>query len=232
MAVFPFMQKIDGKRFLVVGAGAVARRKIRLLLQFTDQISVITHPSASFAEKQETEIREELASLSDSGVKIYFRKFKEEDLHKAEYCIASSDDNDLNHRIASLCHAADIPVNVPDNPADCTFFMPSVIKKGPLVITVSTEGASPAMSSEIRSRIEEILPSDTEEILERMEELRSWVPQCLVSSRERGMLYKDLLSSLLDGRLQPIEADVRAAALAWMESNPCEQNVINDEIGL
>ncbi len=219
MTVFPFMQKIDGKCFLVIGAGAVARRKIRLLLQFTDHIVVITHSSGKLPEKQETEIRDELASFSERGVKVCCRKFAQEDLKEADYCIASSDDSELNRRIASLCHAAGVPVNVPDNPEDCTFFMPSVIKKGPLVIAVSTQGTSPAMSSEVRQRIEDILPLDTEEILERMAELRTWVPQCVVSSKERGMLYRDLLTSLLDGRLEAAEENVRAAALAWIKAN-------------
>lgn len=219
MSVFPFMQIIDGKRFLVVGSGIVARRKIRLLLQFTEHITVITHPLKDHSGTQWAETAGELASFSDKGAEILCRRFVPEDLEKADYCIASSDDKNLNHSIAVFCHTAGIPVNVPDNPADCTFFMPSVIKKGPLVISVSTGGASPAMSAEIRRRIEDLLPENTEVILDRMEELRTWVPQEVTSSQKRGMLYRELLCALLEGRLEPREEEVRAAVQAWMDAD-------------
>ena len=233
MSVFPFMQRIDGKRFLVIGAGAVARRKVRLLLQFTDRITVITQslPAQSNqeekkAEKEAQELKvfskepeeaEELTAFSNSGVEIIRRTFSPEDLKRADYCIASSDDKALNSQIAALCLSAGLPVNVPDDPSLCTFLMPSVIKRGPLVISVSTEGASPAMSAEIRRRIEDILPDRTEEILDRMAEVRAWLPSHISSSKERGQLYKELLSALLDGSLEPGEEEVRAAALARAE---------------
>lgn len=232
MSVFPFMQKIDGKRFLVIGAGAVARRKVRLLLQFTDRITVITQSLPAQSDQEEKEEKEtqeikvfskepeeaeELTAFSNSGVEIIRRTFSPEDLKRADYCIASSDDKKLNSQIAALCLSAGLPVNVPDDPALCTFLMPSVIKRGPLVISVSTEGASPAMSAEIRRRIEDILPDRTEEILDRMAEVRAWLPSHISSSKERGQLYKELLSSLLDGSLEPGEEEVRAAALARAE---------------
>lgn len=216
MSVFPFMQKIDDKRFLVVGSGAIARRKIRLLLQFTDQITLVTHLRQPFSQEQI--IRDELKGFSVKGVEIVDRMFEPADLQKADYCIASCDDQLKNSEIASLCRSFEIPVNVPDNPDICTFFLPSVIKKGSLVITVSTQGKSPALSAGIRRKIEEILPDRTEEILNCMAELRTWVPQLVLSSDIRGRLYRDMLNSLLDGSLEPDEEEVKAAAKAWLEA--------------
>ena len=228
MSVFPFMQKIDQKRFLVIGAGAVARRKVRLLLQFTDRITLITHPAADHhsdgnADNPDADIlcseMRELWDFARKGVQILNRRFSVKDLVDADYCIASSDSFEDNQRIAALCREAGLPVNVPDDPDSCSFFMPSVVKRGKLVITVSTGGGSPAMSAELRRRIEGILPPDTEEILDRMEELRAWVPSRLPRSQERGRLYSHILARLMEGSLDPTDKSVRNAALLWIESN-------------
>ena len=217
MSVFPFMQRIDEKRFLVIGSGAVARRKAGLLLQFTDHITLVTHPRQDLPASQKQVICDELEAFSGKGVKILDRMFEAEDLQKADFCIASCDDQQKNSEIASLCRSLNVPVNVPDNPDLCTFFLPSVIKKGSLVITVSTQGKSPAMSADIRRRIEDILPDRTEEILDCMAGLRTWIPQLVLSSDVRGRLYKNLLKALLDGSLEPREEEVRKAAKAWLE---------------
>ena len=219
MSVFPFMQKIDEKRFLVIGSGAIARRKVRLILQFTDHITLVTHPQQDLPVSQERIIQDELQEFSWKGVLILDRMFEPEDLQKADYCIASCDDHIKNAEIASLCRSFQVPVNVPDNPDICTFFLPSVIKKGSLVITVSTQGKSPAMSAGIRRKIEEILPDRTEEILDCMAALRTWLPQYVSSSEIRGRLYKDLLNSLLDGSLEPDEEKIKLAAKAWLQSH-------------
>lgn len=247
MSVFPFMQKIDQKRFLVIGAGKVARRKIRLLLQFTDRITMITHPAADRpsdipdadllktyvqnADDRNADITkaditnacipgpemQELSDFARKGVEIMNRRFSAKDLENADYCIASSDSSEDNQRIAALCREAELPVNVPDDPDSCTFFMPSVIRKGNLVITVSTGGSSPAMSAVLRRKIEDILPPNTEEILDLMEELRAWAPTRLPRSQERGRLYAYILGRLMEGTLTPTEKSVHEAAVQWIE---------------
>lgn len=207
--VFPFMQKVDHKRFLVIGAGAIAQRKARLLLQFTDKITLITHSNTKL----------DLSEFEEKGVEILNRHFTPQDLQNADYCIASSDSSLANQSIAAMCRAADLPVNVPDDPDSCTFFMPSVIRKGNLVITVSTGGSSPAMSAVLRRRIEDSLPPNTEEILDLMEELRAWAPSCLPHSLERGRLYANILTRLMEGSLTPTENAVHEAAVQWIEEN-------------
>lgn len=207
--VFPFMQKVDHKRFLVIGSGAIALRKVRLLLQFTDKITLVTH----------SDTRHDLSGLEQEGIEVLDRHFTPQDLQKADYCIASSDSSLANRNIAALCREADLPVNVPDDPDSCTFFMPSVIRKGNLVITVSTGGSSPAMSVVLRQKIEDMLPPNTEEILDLMEELRAWAPSRLPRSLERGRLYAYILARLMDGSLTPTEKNVHEAAAQWIEES-------------
>lgn len=182
MALFPFMQNVEGKCFLVVGDGAIAQRKIRFLRQFPCEIRLV-------------------------------RTFEDTDLRDVDYCIASSDDSRENGRIAALCRQAGIPVNVPDDPSACTFFLPALIRRGDLVIAVSTGGESPAMARLLRQQIEEDLPDRTEEILDRMGELRRWIPLMVEKSADRAVIYREILERMMDGRLEPGRKAVRTAAM-------------------
>lgn len=199
MTFFPFFQDIEGKNFLIVGEGSIAMRKKALLLQFTDRVSV----------------------LSDGDRKA--RPFSEEDLKGVDFCIASTDDSALNRRIAETCRQAGIPVNVPDDPSLCTFYLPSVIKKGDLVVAVSTGGKSPALAAHLRRRIERHLqencPDNVEEILDQMGILRQWLPSVVPDGKKRRRLYSAILQEMMDGSLPAAEEDIRDRVLALCEEN-------------
>ena len=75
-------------------------------------------------------------------------------------------------RISALCRERNIPVNVVDVPALCTFFYPSLIVKGDLTVCVSTGGKSPAAAAYLRRRVEQQLPDNTEEILDWLARMR------------------------------------------------------------
>lgn len=243
MAVFPFLQKIDDKQFLVVGDGAIARRKAKLLCLFTDQVTLLTdradrdesislhklHIQEEEAEPEEKaglEVKAgpepeekagpepEAASLQNSPA-IVRRRFCPTDLEKVDYCIASTDDSGRNHWIAALCRETGIPVNVPDAPSLCTFYLPSVIKKGDLTVAVSTNGKSPAFSARLRREIDRILPAETEEILNRMGELREWAAENIPETGTRSELYHSILTELLLGELPPETEAVLGRACTW-----------------
>lgn len=194
MAPFPFFQKIDGSVFLVAGSGEIAKRKSALLQQFTQAVRILSD--------------EELGG----------RTFSTDDLDGVDYCIASTDDRERNRQIAALCRQKGIPVNVPDDPSLCTFYLPSVVRRGDLVVAVSTGGKSPALAACVRRRIEgflsEELPEDIEEILEQMGLLRKWLPGQVADGARRRKIYAAVLRELTEGTLPPAEDAVKARALA------------------
>lgn len=213
MAVFPFLQKIDGKQFLIVGDGSIAWRKAELLCLFTNQVTMLTDRTDSDGDirrgtdrngngEESPRTNKETARPQISPV-VYRRRFRPSDLEKADYCIASTDDSGRNHWIAALCRDAGIPVNVPDAPSLCTFYLPSVVKKGDLTVAISTNGKSPALSAHLRREIERILPSETEEILNRMGELREWAAENIPDTGSRRELYHSILTELLLNDLVP-----------------------------
>lgn len=235
MAVFPFLQKIDGRQFLVVGDGAIAWRKAKLLCLFTDQVILLTDRTDK-TDRADCSFRQ-IEEQTDGGTRtpqkspvIKRRRFCPSDLEKADYCIASTDDSGRNHWIAALCRDAGIPVNVPDAPSLCTFYLPSVIKKGDLIVAVSTNGKSPAFSARLRREIDQILPTETEEILNRMGELREWAVENIPDAGTRSALYHTILTELLLGGLPPDTETVLGRAGTW-SSISTEKSRPPDECG-
>ena len=92
-------------------------------------------------------------------------------------------------------------MNVVDDAELCTFVFPAVIRRGGLVIGVSTCGKSPAYAGYLRREIESQIPDNIEDILDMMESCRSWLPEILPEQKARGAFLKELLQRLLRGEI-------------------------------
>lgn len=180
MTLFPFYEDIEGKTFLVIGGGKVAKEKIGRLRLFTDKIIVVA---------KETDIRD---------VDVRQKAFEDSDLALGDICIVATPDRQLNSHIAELCKEQGIPVNVVDDRSLCSFIFPSIVKRGDLTVSITTSGKSPAYAQKLRREIETTLPEHIEDILDRMEKLRGIVPEYIIEQRTRGNLYKQLLERMLE----------------------------------
>ncbi len=209
MNLFPFFEDIEGKIFLIAGGGRVAERKARVLLGFGADVLVIAPQiamegkrlkycpymaadvgwgepvSRNLGEKERQRLREEVHTAR--GVCVLEKEIAREDVLLGDYVIAATDSREVNEAVAAACQKKGIPVNVVDEPALCTFFFPSVIKRGPLTVGITTGGSSPSASRFLRERMEALLPQETEEILERLEGFRqSWKPSPSMEAKKRA----------------------------------------------
>jgi uroporphyrin-III C-methyltransferase/precorrin-2 dehydrogenase/sirohydrochlorin ferrochelatase len=73
--------------------------------------------------------------------------------------IAATDDDAVNRAVAAAARARRIPVNVVDQPALCSFILPSIIERAPLIVAVSSGGASPVLARLLRARLESLIPA-------------------------------------------------------------------------
>ncbi len=88
-----------------------------------------------------TEICSELVDLlSDNSHEIFYRSYEKTDLDSVSLIVAATDDLELNQRIAEHAGIKNIPVNVVDQPALCSFIFPSIVDRSPLVVAVSSGG--------------------------------------------------------------------------------------------
>lgn len=142
---YPVFLDLRGKPVLVVGAGKVALRKVRGLLEAGAAVTIVSP--------------HHLPEFESMPVVLRRRRFRRSDIGEQALVFAATDVRAVNQAVAQAAAAARTPVNVADSPEECGFLVPSRIHKGNLQVAVSTGGRSPKLAVELRKRIEEVLSS-------------------------------------------------------------------------
>jgi len=138
---YPVNLVLDGRPCLVVGGGKVALRKVEGLVACGGRVRVVA-----------PRIDPELRMLDD--VTFDERPWQPGDVDGMWLVIAATDDPAVNRAVFDAGSRAGVWVNGADDPANCSFTLPSVVRRGDLQITVSTGGRSPALATWLRRRIE------------------------------------------------------------------------------
>jgi len=144
---FPAFLDLVRRRVVVVGGGQVATTKVSALLpcQAAPLLVVAPHASAFIREQPAVEWRA--------------REYQASDLDGAEYVFAATDDHALNARVAADARARKIPVLAVDDVPNCDFIAPAIVRRGDVVIAISTGGRSPAMARRVREHLDRTLPA-------------------------------------------------------------------------
>jgi siroheme synthase-like protein len=198
---FPLFINIEALPCTVVGGGAVATRKIQTLLEFGGRLTVIDpEPSNSL----------ENLSLEQDLILIRRPYRGSEDLQGARLVIAASDDREANRRAAGDAKALNIPVNAADDPEACTFFFPAIVRRGELVVGLSSSGLSPRFTARLREALEKQWPPDWEQALEylgkerrRLREEEKKSPQSPKAPSKILPLLDELITRLFKGEKLP-----------------------------
>lgn len=197
---FPIAFNLRNRKCLVVGGGRVAERKVRSLLQCGAEVWVVSPELTGGLEK-----------LAEEGaINLVSRRYAAEDLDGCFLVISAADDRSINSRVADDCFARNILVNVVDDPARCSFTVPSVLRRGSLCITVSTEGKSPLLAKKIREELEDLFGPEYAEFLDLMGEVRSRVIRDIPDAETRRRIFEclinsDILELIREGRKELIE---------------------------
>jgi len=149
MDFLPIFLDVRGQPCLVVGGGEVAARKCSLLLRAGARVTVLA-PELSAAFD---------ADLTAGRVAHRAARFRDEDLEGVAVATAATSDDAVNRAVAAAARARRIPVNVVDQPALCSFILPSIIERAPLIVAVSSGGASPVLARLLRARLESLIPA-------------------------------------------------------------------------
>ncbi|MDA0230640.1 MAG: hypothetical protein O3B21_10700 [Proteobacteria bacterium] len=148
MRYYPAFFDIQGKPCLVVGGGATALAKVNLLCRAGAAVTVIA-----------PRFDADLKALGESGdVTLLLREFRAEDVTGCALVHAASGVAEPDQAVACAAKARNIPVNVVDRAALSSFVMPAIVDRGPLVVAISSGGASPVLARRIRAEIETLLP--------------------------------------------------------------------------
>ncbi len=134
---YPANLVLRGRRVLVVGAGAVAARKVEGLLACGADVLVVA-----------PEVNAEIRALVDAGaVALHQRAYQAADLDGAWLAVTATADREVNRAVFEDGEDRRIWVNAADDPVSCSFTLPSVVRQGPVMVTVATGGHSPALAT-------------------------------------------------------------------------------------
>ena len=213
MSFYPVFVELEGKRVVVVGGGAVAFRKVTALLECGAVIHLAGRVLTS--ELQELVENKEIHFLGN--------EFEDEFLNGAFMVIAATDDKDLNHHVSTCAREKGVLVNAVDQPPDCDFIVPSIIRRGDLLIAISTSGKSPAMARKIRKSLETQFGQEYEAFLAMMGRLRKEVLSLGLSQKENSRIFQqivdaDLLTDFSEGFSQKMET--------------CLKNILPEQVNL
>jgi len=143
MKYYPVFLDLKDRPVLVVGAGRVALRKTRGLLEAGARVTVVA-----------PEWDPEFESLP---VRLVRRRFRAGDLGNCALVFAATDDRLTNHRIGIAARGKGLFANIADSAEECHFLVPARVQRGSLQIAISTGGENPRLSAELRAKLDEIL---------------------------------------------------------------------------
>lgn len=148
---FPMFVDLTDKKVVIVGAGTIAKRRIRAMLEFTEYLTVIA-----------PEVNPELRTLEEQGkLTVLRRAYEREDLYDAALVIAATNDKKMNEDIYAACKCLGIPVNVCNDRDKCDFYFPGIATCGNTVIGVSTNGREKRRQQALAEQIEQMLAQET-----------------------------------------------------------------------
>ena len=183
MNFLPIFLNIRDRTCVVVGGGEVAVRKTELLRRAGGQVTVVA-----------PELCATLAQWAAAGEVVHCAaRFEPAQLDGAVVVVAATDDKAVNQAVAAAAGERNIPVNVVDTPALCTFVMPSIIDRSPLVIAISSGGASPVLARLMRARLETLIPAAYGRLAELVGGFRDQVKQRFKRPADRRVFWEKVL---------------------------------------
>lgn len=182
MAKYPIFLELAGRRAVVIGAGSVAVRKVQPLLSAGARVVVV----AEHIDDMMT------ALCAGTNVEIIRAPYSKSYLTGALLAIAATNNNELNKKIYKDCQELEILCNVVDVPELCDFYVPAVVKRGPLQIAISTDGASPAYAGHVREKLEKLFTEKHGLFVAELEAMRTRVIQDLPAPTDRKAVFGEL----------------------------------------
>jgi len=215
MDLLPIFLNIKNKKCVVVGGGEVAFRKSTLLLRAGADLHIVAPL-----------VGEELRKLRvDRDCTITLKKFEEADLNHAVLVVAATDDLEINERVSIIASKLNIPVNVVDQPHLCSFIMPSIVDRSPIVVAISSGGTSPILTRKLKELNETMIPGRIDKLAELLGSFRGRVKNGIDDFSERIRFWENVLDSEIPELVYNGQDDEARSALDNWLTNPQSDRV-------
>ena len=203
MQNYPIFIDLKNQPCLMVGGGPVALRKIRLMISAGAKITVVAPDLCSDLK-------------SEFGPQIHHlpRRFEDSDIAGYRLITAATSEPDVNKRVSILAQAANIPVNVVDQPELCSFITPSIVDRSPVLIAISTGGDAPVLARMLRAKLEAFIPASYGRLAATMGKYRDALKKAMPDERDRRMFWEKVVQgpiaeSFFSGRNDDAEQQLK-----------------------
>lgn len=206
MDYFPLFVELKNQACLVVGGGSIAARKISLLAKAGASITVVA-----------PDFTPELCKRANhEGITLRQKAFEEQDVADFRLVIAATDNDEVNRKVSEAATARGIWINVVDRPSLCSFIFPAIVDRTPLMVAISSGGASPVLARLMRAKIETLLPSTYGKLAKLAEKFRVESKSRMPSLEKRRQFWEKVLQGtvaefVFQGREQEAEELLRQA---------------------
>ena len=210
----PIYLDVRAKKILVVGGGTVAARKAEMALRAGAHVTVIAEDLGE--DFRDIAGHEHLTHRTGAVSKADFKD--------CLLCYGAADDPELDQRLHAFAKESGTLVNVADSPKLCDYIMPAVVDRSPLVIGISSSGASPAIARMIKARLESMIPAGYGRLVSILGSFREQVMQRLKHSRSRRRFWEHVAEGpVADLVLSGDEESARTRIRAEIESAAKDQ---------
>jgi precorrin-2 dehydrogenase/sirohydrochlorin ferrochelatase len=215
-AYYPVFLDLQDQPCLVVGGGLIAQRKVEGLCEAGARVRVVAPEILPMPE----------------GAECITRAFEPSDLDGMRLVIAATDDREVNAVVAQQARAHGLFVNAVDDPAECSFILPALVRRGDLVLAISTGGQSPILARRIKEQLEAHFGPEYAELTAMLGRLRrTWLEDprtAPLTFDQRREVWEDILDLPLiewmkAGREEDIEAAVRERLEAATQSTQSQR---------
>jgi len=173
---------LNNQACLVVGAGPVALRKIRLMRSAGAKITVIA-----------PDICADLKEEFNDSIDYHAREFQDDDIHGYRLITAATSDPLVNQRVSELAQEHNTPVNVVDQPELCSFITPSIVDRSPVLIAISTGGGAPVLARHLRTKLEAFIPATYGKLAATMNRYREKLKTAIPEERDRRLFWEKVV---------------------------------------
>ncbi len=217
MDFLPVFHNVKGKLCLVVGGGEVGKRKAEVLLEAGAKVRVVA-----------PEIDPELAK--QPGVENVMARFEAKYLEGVTLIIAATNDRSVNKVVSELAQARSIPVNVVDDPELCSFIMPAILDRSPLMVAFSSGGTSPVLTRMMRGKLETIIPQNYSRLAAFAERFRELVKTRVTNPAKRRIFWESALDGVIAEKV--LTGDEASAETMLHKLLDSEDNIEHGEVYL
>ena len=217
MELLPIFLNIRDRKCVIVGGGEIAFRKASLLCRAGARLHI-----------QAEQVSDEMRALCDAnGFTVSVAAYSSECLEDATLVVAATDDLAVNTAVSVDAKLNNVPVNVVDQPSLCTFIVPSIVDRSPIVIAISSSGSSPVLIRKLKELNESLVPGNIGELATLFKSYRQRVKDKFSSFDDRLRFWEQVVDSEV---AELVYSGQTANAKAKMDSQ-LEEGVGNSKQG-